>query len=114
VFGHPQVASVGPTERQLQAAGTEYLSSRRDYGSTAYGWAMEDETSFVKVLVDPATRLLLGIHGIGPHVSLVVQPLIQAMALGTTVDQVARDVVYIHPALSEVIENVLLDLPSAT
>lgn len=112
VFGNPQVASVGATERELREAGTDYLSSRRDYGSTAYGWAMEDETSFVKVLVDPATRLLLGVHGIGPHVSLVVQPLIQAMALGTTVDEVAEGVVYIHPALSEVVENVLLDLPS--
>lgn len=113
VFGNPQVASVGATEQELQAAGTEYVSSQRDYGSTAYGWAMEDESSFVKVLVDPDTRLLLGIHGIGPHVSLVVQPLIQAMALGTTVDAVANDVIYIHPALSEVVENVLLDLPSS-
>jgi mycothione reductase len=34
------------------------------------------------------------------------------MALGTDVDRVARDVIYIHPALSEVVENVLLDLPA--
>jgi mycothione reductase len=111
VFGHPQVASVGARERDLVADGRPYLVARRDYGSTAYGWAMEDTTSFVKVLVDPATRLLLGAHAIGPHASLVIQPLIQAMALGTSVDDVARRVIYIHPALSEVVENVLLDLP---
>ena len=113
VFGHPQVASVGVRERDLEAAGEPYLVARRDYGGTAYGWAMEDTSSFVKVLVDPGTRLLLGVHGIGPHASLVVQPLIQAMALGNTVDEVARGVVYIHPALSEVVENVLLDVPSS-
>lgn len=113
VFGNPQVASVGVRERDLVAAGEPYLVSRRDYGSTAYGWAMEDTTSFIKVLVDPATRLLLGVHGIGPDVSLVLQPLFQAMALGTTVDQVAHGVVYPHPALSEVIENVVLDVPSS-
>lgn len=112
VFGNPQVASVGVTEQELQAAGEPYLVSQRGYGSTAYGWAMEDTSSFVKVLVDPATRLLLGVHGVGPDVSLVLQPLIQAMALGTTVDEVARGVIYIHPALSEVVENVLLDVPS--
>ncbi len=112
VFGNPQVASVGVTEQELAAAGEPYLVARRGYGSTAYGWAMEDTTSFVKVLVDPATRLLLGVHGVGPDVSLVIQPLIQAMALGTTVDEVARGVIYIHPALSEVVENVLLDVPS--
>ncbi len=113
VFGNPQVASVGVRERDLEAAGEPYLVSRRDYGSTAYGWAMEDTTSFVKVLVDPATRLLLGVHGIGPDVSLVLQPLFQAMALGNTVDEVAHGVVYPHPALSEVVENVLLDVPSS-
>ena len=111
VFGHPQVASVGVREQELAAAGESYLVARRDYGATAYGWAMEDTSSFVKVLVDPDTRLLLGVHGMGPDVSLVLQPLFQAMALGTTVDKVARGVVYPHPALSEVVENVLLDLP---
>ncbi len=111
VFGSPQVASVGATERELRAEGTAYLTARRDYGSTAYGWAMEDATSFAKVLVDPGTRQLLGAHVMGPQASLVIQPLVQAMALGNTVDQVARDVIYIHPALSEVVENVLLEVP---
>ncbi len=113
VFGDPQVASVGARERELVAAGTAYVTATRTYGSTAYGWAMEDERSFVKVLVDPTTRLLLGVHALGPDASIVVQPLVQAMALGTSVDRVAREVVYIHPALSEVVENVLLDLPDA-
>jgi mycothione reductase len=113
VFGSPQVASVGATERELRAAGTPYLVAHRDYGSTAYGWAMEDTTSFAKVLVDPGTRHLLGAHVIGPQASLVIQPLVQAMALGSTVDEVARQVVYVHPALSEVVENVLLEVPDA-
>ena len=111
VFGSPQVASVGATERELRDAGTPYLVACREYGSTAYGWAMEDTTSFAKVLADPDTRLLLGAHVMGPHASLVIQPLVQAMALGSTVDEVARGVVYIHPALSEVVENVLLEVP---
>ena len=113
VFGNPQVASVGATERALQAENIPHLVARRDYGGTAYGWAMEDTTSFVKVLVDPTSRRLLGAHVIGPQASLVIQPLVQAMALGSTVDAVAREVVYVHPALSEVVENVLLDLPTA-
>ena len=39
-----------------------------------------------------------------------IQPLIQAMCLGNTVDQLAHDVFYIHPALTEVVEQALLDL----
>jgi mycothione reductase len=64
----------------------------------------------VKVLADPATRLLLGAHLLGPQASTLIQPLLQAMCLGNTVDQVATDVIYIHPALSEVVEQTLLAL----
>jgi mycothione reductase len=64
----------------------------------------------VKVLADPDTRLLLGAHLIGPQASVLIQPLIQAMYLGNTVDQVASGVLYIHPALTEVIEQALLEL----
>ena len=78
--------------------------------STAYGWALQDTTSFVKVLADPETRLLLGAHLIGPQASILIQPLVQAMCLGSTIDDVATDVLYIHPALTEVVEQALLGL----
>ena len=64
----------------------------------------------MKVLADPDTRRLLGAHLIGPQASVLIQPLIQAMYLGNTVDQVASGVLYIHPALTEVIEQALLEL----
>jgi mycothione reductase len=56
------------------------------------------------------TRLLLGAHIIGPQASVLIQPLLQAMCLRNTVDQVAAGVLYIHPALTEVVEQALLDL----
>ena len=110
VFSDPQVASVGATEQQLQLTGQSYISSAQKYSSAAYGWALEDDTSFAKVLADPDTRKLLGAHIIGPQASTLIQPLIQAMCLGNTVDQVSSEVLYIHPALSEVVEQVLLGL----
>ena len=110
VFAGPQVASVGATEQELQAQGRDYVAAIRPYRDAAYGWALEDTTSFVKVLADPATRLLLGAHIIGPQAFTLIQPLIQAMCLGNTADQVASGVLYIHPALSEVVEQALLEL----
>ena len=50
VFADPQVASAGATEQDLQAQGLRYVSATRPYGSTAYGWALEDTTGFVKIL----------------------------------------------------------------
>ena len=110
VFGHPQVASVGPTERELSADGVPYVSCTRDYASTAYGWAMEDTTSFVKLLAHRDTRRLLGAHIIGPQASTLIQQLIQGMRFDQTVDEMARDQYYIHPALTEVVEQALLEL----
>ena len=110
VFAGPQVASVGATEQDLRAHGRDYVAATRPYRDAAYGWALEDTTSFVKVLADPATRLLLGAHIIGPQASTLIQPLIQAMCLGNTADQVASGVLYIHPALTEIVEQALLEL----
>lgn len=110
VFADPQIATVGATERQLKADGAGYLSATSEYGAAAYGWALEDTSSFVKVLADPETRRLLGAHIIGPQASTLVQPLLQAMCLGNTVDELATGVLYIHPALSEVVEQALLAL----
>lgn len=64
----------------------------------------------MKVLVDPAERVLLGAHVIGPQASTLIQPLIQGMTFGQTVDQLARDMIYIHPALTEVVEQALLEV----
>jgi mycothione reductase len=110
VFADPQVASVGAAEQELQAQGRDYVTATRPYSDAAYGWALEDTTSFVKVLADPATRLLLGAHIIGPQASTLIQPLIQAMCLGNTADQIAAGVLYIHPALTEAVEQALLEL----
>jgi len=82
----------------------------RAYSATAYGWALEDTTSFLKVIADAHDRTILGVHVIGPEASLLLQPLLQAMMLGQTADQVAHDVLYIHPALTEVVEQALLEL----
>jgi mycothione reductase len=110
VFGHPQVASVGMTERGARAAGRNISVASKDYGATAYGWAMEDEDSFCKLIADADTRLLLGAHIIGPQASTLLQQLVQGMSFGQTVDEMATGQMYTHPALTEVVENALLDL----
>ena len=110
VFSHPQIASVGLTERDARAAGLPITVANKPFGHTAYGWAMEDHSSFAKLIAHSETRELLGAHIIGPQASTLIQQLIQGMAFGQTVDQMAHDQFYIHPALTEVIENALLEL----
>ena len=110
VFGHPQVGSVGLTEQECIDRGLPHRAHVQEYGSAAYGWAMEDTESICKVIVDTRTRRLLGAHILGPQASTLVQQLIQGMAFRHTVDEMARGQYYIHPALPEVIEQALLGL----
>ena len=110
VFGNPQVASVGMTEREAATEGVPFVTTVKDYGTTAYGWAMEDTTSFVKLIAHAQTRQLLGAHILGPQASTLIQTLIQGMRFGQTVDEMASEQMWIHPALTEVVENALLDL----
>lgn len=113
VFSKPQVAYVGATEQQLREWGHPYVKKVQAYGDVAYGWAMEDGSHFVKLLADPTNWHLLGAHIIGPEASTLIQPLIQTMAFGLPVDQMAKGQYWIHPALTEVIENALLGLLEA-
>jgi mycothione reductase len=83
------------------------------YGDVAYGWALEDTTSFCKLIADRSTRRLVGAHLIGPHASSLIQQLIQGMCAEQTIDEMARGQYYIHPALPEVVENALLGFPEA-
>jgi mycothione reductase len=110
VFSEPQLASVGLTEAEAVARGVDHVTATRAYADTAYGWALEDTTSFVKLIADARSRLLLGAHILGPDAAVLLQPLLQAMMLGQTVDQLAHDVLYVHPALTEVVEQALLEL----
>jgi mycothione reductase len=110
VFAEPQVATAGPTERALREQGKPFVVARRDYSDTAYGWALEDTTSFMKLIADPATRRLLAAHIIGPQAATLIQPLVQAIYLDNTIDQLAYDVLYIHPAPTEIITQALTEL----
>ncbi len=112
VFTSPQIASVGLTSQAAREQGVEHRTATHDYAAVAYGWAMESPPGeqFVKLLATPDGGQLLGAHAIGPEASLLLQPLVQAMSLGTPVADMARGQYWIHPSLAEVVENALLRL----
>jgi mycothione reductase len=110
VFTHPQIASVGLTEDEVRASGRDYVTATQDYGATAFGWAMEETTGICKLVADPATGLLLGAHLLGYQASTLIQPLIHALSFGQRATEVVHGQYWIHPALSEVVENAFLKL----
>jgi mycothione reductase len=108
VFTNPQIAAVGMTEREAEARGVDLMVSTQPYAGVAYGWALEDTSGFCKLIADRGTRQLVGAHIIGPHASSLIQQLVQGISHGSTIDAMANDQYYIHPALGELVENALL------
>jgi mycothione reductase len=109
VFSDPQIASVGARLQDLEAR--PFVSVTEQYGDVAYGWALQDHHGVCKLYADPETGTLLGAHILGHQASLLIAPLVQAVAHGQRVADIARGQFWIHPALSEVVENALLKLP---
>jgi mycothione reductase len=109
VFSDPQIASVGARSQDL--SDRPYVEATQEYRDVAYGWAIQDNSGICKLYADPETGTLLGAHILGYQAALLIAPLIQAVAHGQRVADLGRGQYWVHPALSEVVENALLKLP---
>jgi dihydrolipoamide dehydrogenase len=112
VFTYPQVAAVGLTETQARAAHGEgdILVGVKAYGDTAKGYAMGEEGSFVKVIVQGGTGQILGAHAIGPHAAILVQQVVYIMHTDERNYMPLARAQTIHPALSEVVVGAFANL----
>ncbi len=103
VFGYPQVAGVGMTEQEAQAAAYGILVGRASYTDVTMGYAMAEEDSLVKVVVDQESRRILGCHIVGSQASILVQQVAYLMNAGDQDYFPLANSQIIHPALSEVV-----------
>lgn len=114
VFSHPQIGQVGMTEAQArdwaEENGTSVTVKVQKIGDVAYGWALEDQDGFAKLIADRSTGRLLGAHFIGEQAATLVQQCIQMMNFDMDVREVVTGQHWIHPALTEVIENAIYGL----
>ncbi|WP_293240902.1 mycothione reductase [Mycolicibacterium sp.] len=113
VFTSPQIASIGLTEENCREDHPGYRVGRTPYGDVAYGWAMQDHSGFCKVLVDGGDGRILGAHIIGPQAASLIQIFVVAMEFGITAADLAHRPYWIHPALTEVVSNALLNVEEA-
>lgn len=102
VFSAPQVAGVGVTEAELQAAGIEHRVGRHELRHTGMGMALK-ENGLAKVLVG-FDRRLLGCHIVGPPASILVQEPTLVLTARGSVDMILH-AVHPHPALPQLIEE---------
>jgi dihydrolipoamide dehydrogenase len=101
VFTYPQIASVGLTEEEAKKNHNIMVGKAR-YSDVAKGEAMAEIDSFAKTIYDKDEEKILGFHIIGPYASILIQEVINAMALGGKLGFVGQGM-HIHPALPELI-----------
>ncbi|MBE3123124.1 MAG: dihydrolipoyl dehydrogenase [Thermoplasmata archaeon] len=108
VFTYPEIAAAGMTEEEAKKNHT-ILVGRARYSDVAKGGAMMEHDGFTKAIVDKQTGKILGFHIIGPYAPMLIQEVINAMALGGDISLLTHGL-HIHPALPELILRTLGNL----
>ena len=102
IFTEPEAACVGPSEDQLKAAGIPYTCRKSFWRSNGKAMAMNETEGMLKLFVGADDDRLLGCHAYGAHAADIVQEVSVLICRETTLGQL-RDMVHIHPTLSEVL-----------
>lgn len=112
VFGRPQIASFGLTERQAHELEQEIVVSTFPFMANARAHALGEPEGFIKLIADAEHGELLGAHLIGPDVSELLPELTLAHQYEISAAELARNV-HTHPTLSEVILEAAHGIPGA-
>lgn len=108
VYTIPEVSMVGATEEQLTAGKIPYETGIARYAELAKGQMLGDDQGFLKLIFDPGSLKLLGVHIIGERAAEIVHIGQAVLALGGTIEYF-RDAVFNYPTLAEAFKVAALD-----
>jgi NAD(P) transhydrogenase len=100
IYTIPEISTVGMNEQQLTAAKIPYEVGVARYEELAKGQILGDDTGLLKLLFDPSSLKLLGVHIIGERAAEIVHIGQAVLAFGGTIEYF-RDTVFNYPTLAE-------------
>ncbi|MBM3434790.1 MAG: dihydrolipoyl dehydrogenase [Bacteroidetes bacterium] len=101
-YTHPEIASVGLTEKQAIEAGYEIRVGKFPYTASGKASAAGNKDGFVKVIFDAKYGEWLGAHYIGDNVTEMIAEAVAARKLETTGHEILKSV-HPHPTMSEAV-----------
>ncbi|HNY02455.1 MAG TPA: dihydrolipoyl dehydrogenase [Bacteroidales bacterium] len=101
-YTHPEIASVGMTEKAAREAGYEILVGKFPFTASGKATASGARDGFVKVIFDAKYGEWLGAHMIGENVTEMIAEVVAARKLETTGREII-ETVHPHPTLSEAV-----------
>ncbi|MEH6742890.1 dihydrolipoyl dehydrogenase [Hyphomonas sp.] len=107
-YAHPQVASVGLTEKAAKEKGYDIKVGRFPFIGNGKAIAMGASEGLVKTIFDKKTGELLGAHMIGAEVTELIQGYVIARQ-GELTEQDLAHTIFPHPTISESMHESVLD-----
>ncbi len=113
VYTHPEIASVGKSEEELEEAGVRYRKGTFPFTANGRARALAQTDGLVKILADADTDRLLGVHILGPRAGDLIAEAVAAIEFGASSEDLARTV-HAHPTLAEAVKEAALAVDGRT
>jgi dihydrolipoamide dehydrogenase len=107
-YCHPEVASVGLTERACEEQGIEIKIGKFPFQASGRALAAADPEGFVKLIFGKKFGELLGAHIIGGEATELIAEMGLAITLEATFEEL-ENTIHAHPTLSEAIHEATSD-----
>ncbi len=101
-YTHPQVASIGLTEKKAREQGLKIKVGKFPFSASGRALAAGDTEGFVKLIFGAQYGELIGAHMIGENVTEMLAELVMAQKLEATEAEII-EAMHPHPTLSEAI-----------
>ena len=109
MFTDPQLGHVGISETEAKKQGIKYKVAKLPMAHVARAIETGDTRGFMKAVVDPDTKKILGATVLGPEGGEIMTVLQMAMEGGITYDRI-RYCVFAHPLYSESLNNLFMTI----
>ena len=107
IYTHPEIAWVGRTEAELDAAGIAHRAGTFPFLASGRAQGSGETDGVVKVIADAATDRILGVHVFAANASELIAEAVVAMAFDASAEDVARTI-HAHPTLAEALHEAAL------
>ncbi|HEX4441311.1 MAG TPA: Si-specific NAD(P)(+) transhydrogenase [Thermoanaerobaculia bacterium] len=108
IYTIPEISMVGKTEQELTEAKIPYEIGVSKFEELAKGQMLGLEAGLLKLLFDPKSRKLLGVHAFGERATEIIHIGQAVLAYGGTIEYF-RDTVFNYPTMAEAYKVAGLD-----
>ncbi len=108
LYTWPEAAGVGYTEEELKAENREYKTGSFPFRALGRARAAMEIEGMVKILADPESDEILGVHMVGARIADLIAEAVVALEYRASAEDLSR-ICHAHPTFSEAVKEAALD-----